>query len=49
MKKTFIISNITKNDVESNLLRIKKDYKRFLPGADNIEPKSYEIKIKVGS
>lgn len=49
MINTFCIFNITYNDVKKNLIRIRVDYKRFFPGSDNIEPKIYQIKVKIGS
>ena len=49
MEVFFIIANITKKDVTSNLLRIIKENKKYLPGANNVEPKSYELKFEIGS
>lgn len=49
MNDTFLVNDITNNDIERNLIRIIVNNKKFFPGSDNIDPKSYSIRIKVNS
>lgn len=48
MTNFFIVSNITPTDIDTRIIRITAFNKYYLPGADNIEPQSYIVKIKVG-
>lgn len=48
MNKDFLINNITENDIEENLIRILKEYKKYFPGDDAVDPKSFEFKVRVG-
>lgn len=45
----FIINNITEKDASSCLLRILVANKLYFPIPDDINPCTYDIKVKVGS
>lgn len=49
MSKSFLINNITSNDVEANILRILVANKIYFPISADGYPCNYNIKIKVGS
>lgn len=49
MNNTFKITNITQKDIDNSLIRIVVANKKFFPGSENIEPKTYNIKVKINS